>query len=53
MAFDEGESKWKEIFAAAETTGRVQYYLIEQEGSAYPPFETVERCLGNFQKIHG
>jgi len=49
----EGAANWKEIFAAAEAKGGIEYYLIEQEGSDYPPFETAERCLANFRKIHG
>lgn len=49
----EGAAKWKEIFAAAEAKGGIEFYLIEQEGSDYPPFETAERCLANFRKIHG
>ena len=52
VLFGEGVAPWKEIFRAAEKNG-IEYYLIEQEGSAYPPFETVERCLAAFRKIHG
>jgi len=53
VLFGEGDAPWKEIFQAAESVGGVEYYLIEQEGSDYPPFETVKRCLANFKKIHG
>lgn len=53
VLFGEGVAPWKKIFEAAETTGGVEYYLIEQEGSAYPPLETVERCLATFKKVHG
>jgi len=49
----EGAAPWKQIIQAAESKGGLEYYLIEQEGSAYPPFETVERCLANFRKIRG
>ena len=49
----EGAAPWKEIFEAAEKTGGVEYYLVEQEGSQYPPIETVERCLAAFKKLHG
>ncbi|HEY2930163.1 MAG TPA: sugar phosphate isomerase/epimerase [Acidobacteriota bacterium] len=52
VLFGEGAAKWKDIFAAAEKTGGIEYYLIEQEGSVYPALETVERCLANFRKIH-
>lgn len=48
----EGVGPWKKIFQAAEKTGGIEYYLIEQEGSAYSPMETVERCLAAFRKLH-
>ncbi len=51
--FGEGVAPWKEIFAAAESVGGVEYYLIEQEGSRFPPFETAEKCLAAYKKIHG
>ena len=49
----EGVAPWKDIFAAAESTGGIEYYLIEQEGSDLPEMETVERCLALFRKLHG
>ena len=52
VLFGEGVAPWKKIFEAAEATGGIEYYLIEQEGSAYPPLETVERCLAAFRKLH-
>lgn len=48
----QGAAPWREIFRAAEEVGGVEEYLIEQEGSDYPPFETVELCLRNFRKIY-
>lgn len=53
VLFGEGVSPWKKIFDAAEKTGGVEFYLIEQEGSAYPSMETAERCLASYKKIHG
>jgi sugar phosphate isomerase/epimerase len=53
VLFGEGVSPWKKIFAAAESTGGVEYYLIEQEGSRFPPIETAEKCLAAYKKIHG
>jgi len=53
VLFGEGVAPWKKIFEAAEKTGGIEYYLIEQEGSEYPPLETVERCLAAFKKLHG
>lgn len=52
VLFGEGDSPWKAIFQAAESVGGVEFYLIEQEGYDLPPFETVEKCLANFRKIH-
>jgi sugar phosphate isomerase/epimerase len=49
----EGVSPWKKLFEAAEKKGGIEYYLIEQEGSDYPPIETAERCLAAFRKLHG
>ena len=49
----EGTAPWKNIFAAAESTGGIEYYLIEQEGSDYSEMETVQRCLAAFRKLHG
>jgi sugar phosphate isomerase/epimerase len=49
----EGTAPWKKIFAAAEKSGGIEFYLVEQEGSSYPPLETVERCLALFKKLHG
>lgn len=53
VLFAEGVAPWQRIFDAAEKTGGVEYYLIEQEGSAYPPFETAERCLATYKKMQG
>ncbi len=47
----EGQAPWKEIFAAAESVGGVEFYLIEQEGSRLPPIETAEKCLEAYKKI--
>jgi sugar phosphate isomerase/epimerase len=53
VLFGEGAVPWKQLFQAAEHGGGIEFYLIEQEGSDYPPFETVKRCLATFRKIHG
>ncbi len=52
VLFGEGDVPWKQVFEAAEKTGGIEYYLIEQEGSALPAMETAEKCLANFRKIH-
>ena len=51
--FGEGAVPWKEVFQAAESSGGVEYYLIEQEGSRFPALETAERCLAEYKKLHG
>ena len=38
------------VFAAAEKTGGVEYYLIEQEGSDFSEFETAQQCLDDLSK---
>jgi sugar phosphate isomerase/epimerase len=51
VLFGEGVAPWKKIFAAAEKTGGIEYYLIEQEGSEYSELETAERCLKAFRQM--
>jgi sugar phosphate isomerase/epimerase len=48
----EGVAPWPQIFKAAESVGGLEYYLIEQEGSRYSPFETAKRCLASFRTLH-
>ena len=52
VLFGEGNAKWNEIFAAAESVGGVEYYLIEQEGSPFDELETVRRCLQAYRTTH-
>ena len=49
----EGIGPWKSLFDVAESKGGVEYYLIEQEGSRFPPMETARLCLENFRKLRG
>jgi sugar phosphate isomerase/epimerase len=51
VLFAEGVCPWKEIIAAAEATGGAEYYLIEQEGSRFPEFETARRCLETWKTM--
>jgi sugar phosphate isomerase/epimerase len=53
VLFGDGDAPWKGIFQAAEKTGGIEFYLIEQEGYSLPPYETIGKCLENFKKIHG
>lgn len=49
--FGEGDCPWPAIFKAAEKVGGIDHYLIEQEGSAYTPMETAQRCIDNYRKM--
>jgi sugar phosphate isomerase/epimerase len=51
VLFGEGVAPWKKLFAAAESTGGIEYYLIEQEESDFPELEAAERCLTAFRKL--
>ena len=52
VLFGEGSADWKNILAAAESVGGVEYYLLEQEGSRFSELETARRCLESFRKTH-
>jgi sugar phosphate isomerase/epimerase len=52
VLFGEGAADWKGIFAAAESTGGVEYYLVEQEGSRFSEFDTARKCLQTFREKH-
>jgi sugar phosphate isomerase/epimerase len=49
----DGVAPWKKLFEAAEKSGGLEFYLVEQEGSDYPELETAQRCLTNFRALHG
>ena len=50
--FGEGVSPWAKIFEAAEATGGVEYYLVEQEmGPANEQLLRAEKCLANWKKL--
>lgn len=51
VLFGEGAAPWKQLFDAAEKTGGIECYLIEQEGSRFTSLETAERCLANYKKL--
>ena len=52
VLFGEGAADWKNIFAAAESVGGVEYYLVEQEGSRFSEFDTAKKCLQTFRTLH-
>jgi sugar phosphate isomerase/epimerase len=51
VLFGEGIGKWPEIFAAAESVGGVEYYLMEQEGSRLGEMESAKVCLESYKKM--
>jgi sugar phosphate isomerase/epimerase len=53
VLFGEGKADWKQIFAAAESVGGVEFYLVEQEGSRFSELDTAGKCLEAFRATHG
>lgn len=52
VALGEGDAPWKRIFDAAESTGGVEFYLIEQEDpGAITELEMARKCLDNYRKL--
>jgi sugar phosphate isomerase/epimerase len=52
VAFGEGDVPWKRLFDAAESTGGVEFYLIEQEESPEgQQLPMAQRCLENYRKM--
>jgi hypothetical protein len=53
VAFGEGDVPWKPLLNAAESTGGIEYYLIEQETSPEggAAFDMAKRCLENYKKL--
>jgi sugar phosphate isomerase/epimerase len=53
VLFGEGVTPWKDLLAAAESVGGVEYFLIEQEGSRFSEFETAQKCLESWKSMFG
>ncbi len=53
VLFGEGTAPWRKIFAAAQSKGGVEFYLVEQEGSDFPEMETADRCLVAYRNLQG
>jgi len=52
VAFGEGDAPWKAIFDAAESTGGIEFYLIEQEhAGGEGELAMARRCLENYRKL--
>jgi sugar phosphate isomerase/epimerase len=52
IAFGEGDVPWKALFQAAESTGGVEYYLIEQERAGDDgELAMAKKCLENYRRM--
>ena len=52
VAFGEGDVPWKALFAAAESAGGVEFYLIEQEHPGpIGELAMAQKCLDNYRKM--
>ena len=51
--FGKGDIPWKEVFATAESTGGVRYYLLTHGATDLTPLETVRQDLAQYKSIHG
>jgi sugar phosphate isomerase/epimerase len=51
VLFGEGTVRWKELFAAAESKGGAEFYIIEQENSTEAPLEAVRKDLANYNAM--
>lgn len=47
----EGDEHWDEVLPLILRKGGVRWLIIEQNNYPYPPLESVERCLRNFEKM--
>lgn len=47
----EDKAPWDEIFAICETTGGTEWYIVEADGSKYPPLECVRRTFENLRRM--
>jgi len=50
-AVGDGEVKWAEVFQLCETTGKTEWYIIEQESYAGGPLDSVKQCIENMRKM--
>jgi sugar phosphate isomerase/epimerase len=50
-AVGDGDVKWNEVFQLCETTGKTQWYIVEQESYAGGPLDAVKQCIENLKKM--
>ena len=54
VVFGEGSAPWPKIFEAAEATGGIEHYLIEQEaGPSDQQLQRAEKCFANWKRLRG
>jgi len=47
----EDDVPWSDFFAACESVGGTEWYIVEYESDAYPPLEAVARCLNALREM--
>lgn len=47
----DGKVNWKEVFELCETTGKTQWYIVEQESYIGGPMASVKQCIDNLKKM--
>jgi sugar phosphate isomerase/epimerase len=47
----EGDVKWAEVFELCETSGKTEWYIVEQESYAGGPLDSVKQCIDNLRKM--
>ncbi len=50
----EGDVKFAEVFTLCETTGKTEWYIVEEENKTNnPPMTVIDLCLKNYKKMRG
>ena len=47
----EGDVRWADVFRLCETTGKTEWYIVEQESYAFPPLTCAHKCLQNLRAM--
>ncbi|MCY3023832.1 MAG: TIM barrel protein, partial [Planctomycetota bacterium] len=47
----EGTVKWNEVFEICETTGKTEWYIVEQEGYAGSSMDSIKGCIDSLRKM--
>ena len=47
----EGVLPFQRIFERCEAVGGIEWYIVEYESDAYPPLESVRRCLATVKNM--